>query len=152
LKPGLKRWSVDDERLPLAAAGAIECEYAGLPDEIDARLDPVPWDPWPRHDEHSGASSAVTMAAYLRAGGMPRFESGEDREFYAELWHVDARIRHANDAVVTISGRAGGRVAGGAADAVRHRLGCADTFLDTRLEPASDAVARIIFRRRFREL
>ena len=145
---------VDEANLPpsLIVADAVECEYAALLDEIDAHLDPIAWDPWPRHDEHSGASIAVTMAAYSRAGGMPRVESGEDREFFNALRRVDARIRHANDAVVTVSGRTEGRAAGGMAETIRRRLVCADAFLDSRLEPARDAIARSIFRRRLRVL
>jgi hypothetical protein len=144
----------DEARLPpsLIAADALECEYAALLDEIDARLDPIAWDPWPRHDEHSGASIAVTAAAYLRAGGMPRVESGEDREFFNALRRVDARVHHARDAVVTVSGRVEGRAAGGMADTIRRRLVCADAFLDSRLEPAREAIARSTFRHRLRML
>ena len=144
----------DEERLPLALreADASECQYAALLDEIDARLDPDPLDPLPRHDEHSGASIAVTMAAYRRAGGMPRVESGEDRKFFAELRRVDARIRHANDAVVRVSGRLEGRAAGGMADTIRRRMIAIDAFLDNRLEPARNAITRIGLRRRMRLL
>ena len=48
----------------LHADDAKECAYAAALDEIAAALDPEPWDPWPRHMEHSGASIAVTVAAY----------------------------------------------------------------------------------------
>jgi hypothetical protein len=121
-------------------------------DEIDFRLDPNPLDPLPRHDEHSGASIAVTTEAYLRTGGMPRVASGEDREFFAELRRVDARIRHAGDAVVAVSGRTDGRAVGGMADTMRRRMVATDAFLDSRLEPASAAITRIGFRRRLRTI
>ena len=144
----------DEQRLPLALreADASECAYAALLNEIDARLDPNPLDPMPRHDEHSGASIAVTLAAYRRAGGMPCVSGGEDREFFIQLRRVDARIRHASDVVVTVSGRTEGRAAGGMADTIRRRMIATDAFLDTRLEPAREAIARIGFRRRLRSL
>jgi hypothetical protein len=47
---------------------ARECIYADLLDRINAEFDLDPFDPWPRH-EHSGASIAVTLSAYRRAGG-----------------------------------------------------------------------------------
>ena len=146
--------SIDEQRLPLALreADATECQYATLLDEIDFRLDPNPLDPLPRHDEHSGASIAVTTEAYLRAGGMPRVESGEDREFFIELRRVDARIRHADDAIVTVSGRTEGRAVGGMADTIRRRMVATDAFLDSRLESAWATIARIGFRRRLRTL
>jgi hypothetical protein len=61
------------KRIPahLHAIDARECAYAALLDEMRALLEPDPADPWPRHDEESGASIAVTLAAYRRAGGMP---------------------------------------------------------------------------------
>jgi hypothetical protein len=120
-----------------------------LLDEIDARLDADPTDLWPRHDEHSGASIAVTAAAFRRAGGMPLPDIGEDRAFFVQLRRVDARIRHAREAVVTVSGPTEGRAVGGMADTIRRRMVCADTFLDSRLEPARAAIARIALRLRW---
>jgi GT2 family glycosyltransferase len=145
---------IDERRipLPLRLADAQECQYAALLDEIDARLDADPADPWPRHDEHSGASIAVTAAAFRRADGMPFLEIGEDRAFFVQLRRVDTRIRHACEAVVTVSGRTDGRAAGGMADTIRRRMICADAFLDSRLEPARAAIARIVLRRRWRVL
>ena len=64
---------------------ALECAYAELLDTIAALIDPEPWDPLPRHTEHSGASIAVTRAAYRRAGGMPAMPLAEDRHFFEAL-------------------------------------------------------------------
>ena len=55
----------------LHADDALECELTKLLDQIAARLDPDPADPWPRHTEAAGASLAVTVAAFDRAGGIP---------------------------------------------------------------------------------
>ncbi len=123
-------------------ADAQECHYAALLDEIDAHIDPVPFDPLPRHDEHSGASIAVTVAAWARAGGIPDVHSSEDRAFFNALRRIDARVRHLNEAVVTVSGRTEGRAAGGMADTIRRRMVATDAFLDSRLEPALAAIAR----------
>ena len=120
---------------------ARECAYATLLDEIASLLDPDPADPWPRHDEHSGASIAVRREGFRRAGGMPNIPSGEDRAFFAALRRNDARIRHAPDVWVTVSGRIEGRATGGMADTIRRRIATRDTWLDDRLETA-DAAAR----------
>jgi hypothetical protein len=121
---------------------ARECAYDGLCDEIHARLDPDPADPMPRHTQHSGASIAVTAAAYARCGGGPDIPSGEDRALVAALRRVDCRIRHAPEVHVTVSGRTEGRSAGGMADTIRRRLTKPDQFLDDRLEPATDCMRR----------
>jgi len=136
----------------LHAIDARECAYAALLDEIRALLDPDPADPWPRHDEESGASIAVTVAAYRRAGGMPALPLGEDRAFFDELRRVDARIRHAPDVTVIVSARIEGRAQGGMADTMRRRIERPDPLLDARLEPAADALRRARLRRRVREI
>jgi hypothetical protein len=135
----------------LHAADARECAYASLLDEIHALLDPDPADPWPRHDEHSGASIAVTVAAYHLAGGMPPVALGEDRAFFTALRRVDARLRHAPEVRVTVSARTVGRAAGGMAETMRRRMTAMDEFLDDRLEPAADAMRRARLRARLRQ-
>lgn len=131
---------------------ARECAYAAALDETAALLDPDPWDPWPRHAEHSGASIAVTLAAYRRAGGMPAATLAEDRRFLDALRRTDARIRHAPEIVVTVSGRTLGRAEGGMADTIRRRLSAPDPYLDSALEPASCNARRARLRRQFRGL
>ena len=125
---------------------ARECAYASLLDEIAALVDPDPADPWPRHDEHSGASIAVTTAAYRRAGGMPAAPLGEDRQFFAALRRIDARIRHDRAARVVVSARVLGRAPGGMADTIRRRMMVVDALIDDRLEPAAAALRRVRLR------
>ncbi len=129
---------------------ARECAYAAALDEIAALLDPDPWDPLPRHTEHSGASICVTLDAYRRAGGMPAAPLAEDRAFFAALHRVDVRIRHAPEVRVVVSGRIEGRAPGGMADTIRRRLTCADAWLDDALEPAANAIRRARLRNRVR--
>ena len=131
---------------------ARECAYAALLDEIDCLLDPDPADPWPRHNENSGASICVTAQAYYRCGGIPPLPVGEDRAFFDALRRIDARLRHAPDVWVTVSGRIHGRAAGGMADTIRRRLAAPDLFLDDALEPAIARVRRARLRRQVRRL
>lgn len=128
-------------------ADARECAYADRLDHIAALVDPDPADPWPRHTEHSGASMAVTQAAYHRVGGIPPVALGEDRAFFAALRRIDARIRHMPGLRVIVSGRIHGRAAGGMADTIRRRMVWPDPELDDRLEPAGDALRRVRLRR-----
>jgi hypothetical protein len=130
---------------------AQECAYDNLCDEIHARLDPDPADPLPRHTQHSGASIAVTTRIYASAGGLPAIKVGEDRAFFAALRNIDARIRHAPECHVTVSGRMVGRAAGGMADTIRRRMSAPDAFLDDRLGPADLCARRADLRRRLRD-
>lgn len=131
---------------------ARECAFAAALDEIASLLDPEPWDPLPRHTEHSGASIAVTVAAYRRAGGMPAVPLAEDRHFFDALRRTGSRIRHAPEIAVAVSGRTIGRAEGGMADTIRRRLHAPDPYLDSALEPALRRVERLRLRHRFRTL
>ena len=144
---------VDAAAIPAAlhAADARECAYATLLDEIASLLDPDPADPWPRHTEHSGASICVTQDAYHRSGGIPAASLGEDRAFFQALKAIDARIRHAPEVRVTVSGRTAGRTCVGMADTICRRLMRPDPFIDDALEPALDRVRRLRLRARFRQ-
>jgi len=141
-------------RIPqhLHTIDAREGNYARLLDEIRSLLDADPADPWPRHDEHCGASIAVTVAAYRRAGGMPPVPLAEDRAFFDALRLVDARIRHAPEVSVVVSARLQGRAPGGMADTMRRRIGQTDPILDARLEPALDAARRARIRGKLRQM
>ena len=136
---------VDAAAIParLHADDALECAYAAALDQIASIVVPQPWDPWPRHTEHSGASIAVTLAAYRGAGGMPAAPIAEDRRFFAALRESGARIRHAPEIVVEVSGRLIGRAEGGMADTIHRRMRRADPYLDDALEPAKDFWRRL---------
>lgn len=121
----------------------LECSYAAALDEIAFLVLQEPWDPWPRHTEHSGASLAASVAAYRQAGGMPSASIAEDRKFVAALRATGARLRHAPEITVVVSGRTTGRAEGGMADTIRRRLRCSDPYLDDTLEPAMDHWRRL---------
>jgi hypothetical protein len=128
-----------------------ESAYAAELDALAAALDPEPWDPQPRHVEHSDASIAVSLAAYRRAGGMPASPLAEDRQFFAALRRTDARLRHAPEIEVVVSGRTVGRAEGGMADTIRRRLKAPDPYLDDALELAVIAFLRAELRACFRQ-
>lgn len=114
-----------------------------LLDEIDSLLDPNAFDPFPRHTEHSGASIAVRAEMHARTGGFSGDGGGEDRRFFESLRLMDAKIRHAPEIVVTVSGRLAGRAAGGMAETISRRMRTPDVWLDDNLESTSRHVFRV---------
>ena len=99
------------------AREAAEARYAALFDEMAARIDPRPHDPG-RATTPTPAQLALT-AGCRRVGGLPPVPVGEDRALFAALARMDARIRHAPEASVTVSARLPGGRAAGVADAAR---------------------------------
>ncbi len=83
--------------------------YQQLLARLESLLDPDPYDPWPRHLEHFGASLGCTAEIYARAGGLPAVSPLEDVAFIRALRRVGARIRHAPEVRVHTSGRLMGR-------------------------------------------
>ena len=129
-----------------------EVDCLTLLDEIDAIINPDPFDPWPRHQQHSGASIAMTGAALRRAGGPPDVAQAEDRILVELLRLVDARVRHVWDAPVVVSGRLEGRAVGGMADTIKRRMTTPDVLADDTLEPAVDAYRRALAKSTLRRL
>ncbi|MBR0656828.1 glycosyltransferase [Plastoroseomonas arctica] len=127
-----------------------EALLARMLDRIASLIDPVPWDPWPRHSGHWGANFAVTAGAYARSGGIPTVPLAEDRAFFAALERHDARIRHAEDSRVVVSARLQGRAPGGMADVLRRRGEVEDPLCDAILEPLGHALRRYRLRRALR--
>jgi Glycosyl transferase family 2 len=144
----------DAARLPAAlhARGRLEGGYETRLIEIEALIDPVPHDPWPRHWTTSGATLAVRLASYRRVGGMPPLAVGEDKAFVSSLLSSDARVRHDPDILVVTSGRLDGRAPGGAADTMKLRCDVPESPCDPRLEPLPRALFRYAWRRQLRRL
>ena len=78
--------------------------------ELETYLDPDPYDSFPRHYQHYGASLAVTAEMYALAGGLPPVRTLEDVAFYRALMRVNARFRHSPLVKVVTSARQTGRV------------------------------------------
>ena len=142
----------DDDLPPiLKSRGELESTYEELLTEIFARIDPIAWDPWPRHVSEPGASLAVTYAAYLQIGGLPAIAFGEDRALIKALECAGLRVRHDPTISVTTSGRLIGRAQGGVADTLRFRIAQPDAECDSYLEPAFVALRRAQWRKRCRD-
>ncbi len=83
---------------------------------IEDDLDPSPFDPSPRHGDHTGASLALTAEAYRQAGGVPELPTGEDRGLVIAAQAQGARLVHPLSVWTRVSPRLTGRAAAGMAD------------------------------------
>lgn len=110
----------DRERLALDKATRLYfLRYVGylcLVTQLESFLDPDPFECFPHHHQHFGASLAVTAQMYGKVGGLPPLPSSEDVAFYEALKRVDARFRHSRAVRVTTSARVLGRAKAGLAD------------------------------------
>lgn len=98
----------------------IERYWAGVR-RLEDLLDPPPYDPAPRHGDHTGASLALPAALYRAVGGLPPLPCGEDNALVGRLRDAGARLRHCPDVRVTVSARHQGRVSGGMASEMLRR-------------------------------
>lgn len=131
--------------------GRLEDTYLRLVAEIYARCDEQPHDPWPNHRVSSGASLAVTLAAYTTIGGLPPRAVGEDSALTETLKRAGFKVRHSMNVVVSTSCRLDGRAQGGAADTMRLRQAEPDAPCDDDMETALMTVRRAIYRGRLRK-
>lgn len=141
-------------RLPasILRRGQLESRYEWLLAQLEARLDREAHNPWPRHRIASGASLAVTLAAYRRAGGVPPIATGEDRALVAQVTHTGGRVRHSLAAQVAVSCRLDGRAAGGMATTIRQRALIPELACDPALEAAMSLRRRAQWRAALRRL
>jgi len=125
--------------------------YHQLMVELEAYLDTIPHDRWPRHAQHYGASLAVTAQMYEKAGGMPAVRTPEDVAFYRALLRVGARFRHSPLVQVTTSARQTVRTQGGFAAQLNEwvTVGPQQAFL---VESAHAIETRFQTRRQLRDL
>jgi hypothetical protein len=92
---------------------------------IEDAIDPVAWDPPPRHGDHTGASLALTVGLYRRAGGVPLTPTQEDRGLVDAAIAAGGRLVHPPSVWTRVSARTVGRAAGGMAEDMRRRAACA---------------------------
>lgn len=110
----------DAESAPaiLAERWGILATYWATVRSIEDEIDPKPWDPTPRHGDHTGASLAITVAAYRAAGGVPLVPLGEDVALVNAAVAAGGRLVHPHDVRVKVSPRTVGRARGGMAEAM----------------------------------
>ncbi len=96
-----------------------EARYADLIDRLATLTDPLPYDPWPRHSDHTGASLAVRANVYAAVGGMPALPFREDLAFVSRVRGSGYRLRHSLDVHVKVSARLDGRASRGMADCIK---------------------------------
>jgi hypothetical protein len=89
---------------------------------IEDAVDPVPWDPPPRHGDHTGASLALGVGLYRAAGGVPLIPSGEDRALVGAAVAAGGKLVHPNAVWTRTSPRPDGRAAGGMAEEMARWL------------------------------
>jgi hypothetical protein len=126
--------------------------YWALANEVMARVDPRPGDPWPCHEQFFGASLAITARAYREVGGLPPLLSGEDAALANALRRVDVEIRHSPAVRVHTSGRLDGRTPAGLAALLASWSGLTPNDQVQLVPSASTVVARAIGRRALRAL
>lgn len=93
---------------------------------IEELLDPLPFDPAPRHGDHTGASLAFPASLYRAVGGLPPLPCGEDNALVGLMRDGGARLRHCPRVSVRVSARRDGRVAGGMATEMARRARAAE--------------------------
>lgn len=129
-----------------------EVGYRFLVAELEATLDPTPFDGSPRHFQHYGASLAVTAEIYQQAGGLPPVRTSEDVALYRALVRVNARFRHSLLVRVTTSARSIGRAQGGLANQLSAWAAMGRQQQPFLVEPAGAIVARLQAHRELRLL
>lgn len=80
---------------------------------VEDAIDPLAWDPAPRHGDHTGASLAIRSALYAACGGVPPIPTGEDRALVASAIVSGGRLAHPLDVFTYVSARRDGRAVGG---------------------------------------
>ena len=126
--------------------------YDFLIAELEDRIDPDPFDPFPRHCNHIGASLAVTARLYSQIGGLPDVLEDEDKALYKAILRSGARFRHSLAVRVTTSARLDGRVEHGFSAGLRHFGSLGQQSRPLLVESVSASEIRLRCRRALREL
>lgn len=112
----------EDERTPpgVAASRQLWDRYWAAVRKIEDEIDPCPWDPPPRHGDHTGGSLAITCEMYRRSGGVPLIASGEDRALVEAAIIAGGRLVHPLDIWTRVSARLDGRATNGMAEMMKR--------------------------------
>lgn len=126
--------------------------YEYLVAQLETSIDPDPFECFPRHHQHYGASLALTAQIYAKVGGLPPLHSSEDVALYEALKRVDARFCHSPQVKVTTSARAIGRAKAGLSDRLSQLKMMAQKNQPMLVESAQLVAARFYLRRELRYL
>jgi glycosyltransferase involved in cell wall biosynthesis len=111
----------DEEITPgIAASRYLWDRYWFAVRAIEDEIDPCPWDPPPRHGDHTGGSLAITCEMYRRSGGVPLIASGEDRALVEAAIIAGGRLVHPPDVWTRVSARLDGRAKNGMAEMMKR--------------------------------
>lgn len=124
--------------------------YYALAAEVEARLDPSPANPWPRHTQFFGASMAVTAQAYRQVGGVPALPSNEDVGLAKALARAGLTIRHSPAVQVWTSARLLGRTPDGLSALLTAWSGAKSDTQPQMVPPLSSVIAQATRRRELR--
>ena len=97
--------------------------YHLLASQLLCRLAPDPFDQWPRHHQHFGASLALRLSAWRQLGAWPEVRCLEDVALIAALTRLDLRVRHCPEVRVWTSARMSERVEVGLSSQLREWKG-----------------------------
>lgn len=126
--------------------GLNEFVYERKATELETLIDPLPWDPWPRHRMETGASLALRAGLYVEVGGVPDIQPAEDRALVALARRHGGTVRHSFGPQVVTSCRLDGRARGGWADDLAERVRNPGGICHDVLEPALDFYRRAKWR------
>jgi Glycosyl transferase family 2 len=129
---------------------ALHLYYARLADKLTAMLEPLDYDPWPRHQDHTGASLAVRAEVYRGVGGIPALAFREDVAFVERIRAAGFRLRHALDVRVRVSARLDGRAENGMSDCLNRWIKAEMNGQPHLVEPPQAILEKLLQRRRHR--
>lgn len=146
---------IDEEREPLPQGAAtlrqVWDDYWSKVRVIEDRIDPIAWDPAPRHGDHTGASLAIRADLYLACGGVPLLPTGEDCALVQAAVAMGGRLAHPADVYVRVSPRTDGRAEGGMAAAMRALYDAAEMKSAPMAPAFAHWVARATWRKSMRQ-
>jgi hypothetical protein len=131
---------------------ARQARYARLVDHLSTMVDPLSYDAWPRHSDHTGASLAVRADVYRAVGGIPALPFREDLAFASRVRGAGYRLRHSLDVRVRVSARIEGRAPGGMADCIKGWVKAENEGLPHLVEDPKSVYARLQRRRMCRDM
>lgn len=118
--------------------------------EIEDEIDPLSWDPPPRHGDHTGASLAIRAKLYLACGGVPLLPTGEDVALVNAAVALGGRLSHPADVTIRVSPRMDGRAEGGMAAAMKDLFAIAQSAVAPMAPAFNHWAERASWRRQWR--